>query len=162
MTTNPDPARHLLRHTVATVAYRAAKTLRGAPEHFASFHIGDKTRTPAQILAHMGDLFDWVLSIAEGKQAWHDSTPLPWNAEMERFFAAIKKFDDYLASTESLDASTEAIFQSGIADALTHVGQIAMLRRLGGSPILGENYFKADIAVGRIGVEQAAARREFE
>jgi hypothetical protein len=162
MTTTSDPARHLLRHTVATVAYRAAKTLRGAPEHFASFHIGDKTRTPAQILAHMGDLFDWVLSIAEGKQAWHDSTPLPWNAEVERFFAAIKKFDDYLGSTESLDASTEAIFQSGIADALTHVGQIAMLRRLGGSPILGENYFKADIAVGRIGTEQAAARREFE
>jgi hypothetical protein len=162
MTTNPDPARHLLRHSVATVAYRAAKTLRGAPEHFASFHIGDKTRTPAQILAHMGDLFDWVLSIAEGKQTWHDSTPLPWSAEVERFFAAIKKFDDYLASAESLDASTEAIFQSGIADALTHVGQIAMLRRLGGSPILGENYFKADIAVGRIGADQAAPRREFE
>jgi hypothetical protein len=162
MTTNPDPARHLLRHSVATVAYRAAKTLRGAPEHFASFHIGDKTRTPAQILAHMGDLFDWVLSIEEGKQTWHDSTPLPWSAEVERFFAAIKKFDDYLASAESLDASTEAIFQSGIADALTHVGQIAMLRRLGGSPILGENYFKADIAVGRIGADQAAPRREFE
>jgi hypothetical protein len=162
MTTNLDPARHLLRHTVATVAYRAAKTLRGAPEHFASFHIGDKTRTPAQILAHMGDLFDWVLSIAEGKQAWHDSTPLPWSAEVERFFAAIKKFDDYLASAESLDASPEAIFQSGIADALTHVGQIAMLRRLGGSPILGENYFKADIIVGHVGPDQAAARREFE
>lgn len=162
MTTNPDPARHLLRHTVATVAYRAAKALRGAPEHFASFHIGDKTRTPAQILAHMGDLFDWVLSIAEGKQAWHDSTPLPWNAEVERFFAAIKKFDNYLASAESLDATTEAIFQSGIADALTHVGQIAMLRRLGGSPILGENYFKADIIVGHVGPDQAAARREFE
>jgi hypothetical protein len=162
MTTTSDPARHLLRHTVATVAYRAAKALRGAPEHFPSFHIGDKTRTPAQILAHMGDLFDWVLSIAEGKQTWHDSTPLPWNAEVERFFAAVKKCDDYLASAESLDASVEAIFQGGIADALTHVGQIAMLRRLGGSPILGENYFKADIAVGRIGAEQAAARCEFE
>ena len=162
MNATPDPARHLLRHTVATIAYRAAKTLRGAPEHFASFHIGDKTRTPAQILAHMGDLFDWALSIAEGKQTWHDSTPLPWNAELERFFAAARKFDEYLASPEPLDASAEAIFQGGLADALTHVGQIAMLRRLSGSPILGENYYRADISVGRVGVEQAAPRREFE
>ena len=162
MNATPDPARYLLRHTVATVAYRAAKALRGAPEHFASFHIGDKTRTPAQILAHMGDLFDWALSIAQGKQTWHDSTPLPWNAEVERFFAAAKKFDDYLASAESLDASAEAIFQGGLADALTHVGKIAMLRRLGGSPILGENYFKAGISVGRVGPDQPAPRREFE
>jgi hypothetical protein len=162
MTTGHEPARHLLRHTVATIAYRAAKALRGAPQHFASFHIGDKTRTPAQILAHMGDLFDWALSIAQGKQTWHDSAPLPWNAEVERFFAATKKFDDYLASAEPLHASAEAIFQGGLADALTHTGQIAMLRRLGGSPILGENYFKADIAVGRVGPDQPAPRREFE
>ena len=161
MNANPDPARHLLRHTVATIAYRAAKSVRGAPEHFASFHIGDKTRTPAQILAHMGDLFDWALSIAQGKQAWRDSTPLPWNAEVERFFATAKKFDDYLAA-EPLHDSAEAIFQGGLADALTHVGQIAMLRRLSGSPILGENYFRADISVGRVGVEQTAPRREFE
>jgi hypothetical protein len=162
MTTTADPARHLLRHTVATVSYRAAKAFRGAPEHFASFHIGDKTRTPAQILAHMGDLFDWALSIAQGKQTWHDSTPLPWNAEVERFFAAAKKLDDYLASAQPLHDSAEAIFQGGLADSLTHVGQIAMLRRLGGSPILGENYFKADIAVGRVGPDQPTPRREFE
>src|SRR3979411_2486982 len=162
MTPSIDPERQLLRHTVATVAYRGGKAFRGAPEHFASFHIGDKTRTPAQILAHMGDLFDWALSIAQGKQTWHDSTPLPWNAEVERFFAAAKKFDDYLASTEPLHHSAEAIFQGGLAATLTHVGQIAMLRRLGGSPILGENYFKADIAVGRVGPDQPAPRREFE
>src|SRR5437870_2387905 len=89
MSMSTDPARQLLRHTVATVAYRAGKALRGAPDHFASFHIGDKTRTPAQILAHMGDLFDWALSIAQGKQTWHDSTPLAWNAEIERFFATV-------------------------------------------------------------------------
>src|SRR5467141_2829208 len=162
MTSTSDPARQLLRHTLATVAYRGGKALRGAPDHFASFHIGDKTRTPAQILAHMGDLFDWALSIAQGKQTWHDSTPLPWNAEIERFFSAMKKFDDHLASAEPLHDSAEAIFQGGLADALTHVGQIAMLRRLGGSPILGENYFKADIAVGRVGPDQPAPRREFE
>jgi hypothetical protein len=162
MTSPTDPARQLLRHTVATVAYRGSKALRGASEHFASFHIGDKTRTPAQILAHMGDLFDWALSIAQGQQAWHDSTPLPWSAEIDRFFSSLKKFDDYLASAEPLQGSAEGLFQGPMADALNHIGQIAMLRRLAGSPIKGENYFKSEIAVGRVGPEQSAPRREFE
>lgn len=162
MTPSTDPARQLLRHTVATVAYRGGKALRGAPDHFASFHLGDKTRTPAQILAHMGDLFDWALTIAQGQQAWHDSTPLPWIAEIERFFAAVKKFDDYLASGEPLHGSAEGLFQAPVADALNHIGQIAMLRRLAGAPIKGENYFKADIVAGRLGLVQSAPRREFE
>jgi hypothetical protein len=162
MTASDDPARQLLRHTVATVAYRASKALRGSPEHFASFHIGDKTRTPAQILAHMGDLFDWAFSIAQGKQTWHDSTPLPWNAEVDRFFAALKKFDDLLASPEPFECALEGLFQGPVADALTHIGQIAMLRRLAGSPVKGENYFRAEIAAGRVGPEQSVPRREFE
>ncbi len=162
MTTSSDPARQLLRHTLATVAYRGGKALRGSPDHFASFHIGDKTRTPAQILAHVGDLFDWALSIAQGQQAWRDSTPLSWNAEIDRFFAAVKKFDDYLASGEPLDGSAEGLFQGPVADALNHIGQIAMLRRLAGSPIMGENYFKAEIAAGRVGPDQSAPHREFE
>jgi len=157
-----DSARQLLRHTVAAIAYRAGKALRGAPDHFASFHIGDKTRTPAQILAHMGDLFDWALSIANGQQTWRDSTPLPWDSEIERFFTAVKKFDDQLASDEPLHGSTEGLFQAPVADALSHIGQIAMLRRLAGSPIKGENYFKSDIAAGRVGLAQPAPRREFE
>lgn len=161
-TASPDPARQLLRHTLATVAYRGGKALRGAPDHFASFHIGDKTRTPAQILAHMGDLFDWALSIAQGKQSWHNSTPLAWNAEVERFFATVKKFDNYLASGQPLDTSAEGLFQGPVADALHHIGQIAMLRRLAGAPIKGENYFKADITAGRVGPEQSSPRREFE
>lgn len=162
MTPASDSARQLLRHTVATVAYRGAKALRDAPNHFSSYHIGDKTRTPAQILAHIGDLFDWALSIAQGKQTWSDSRPLSWDAEIERFFAVVKKFDDYLASGEPLGGSAEGLFQGPVADALTHIGQIAMLRRLAGSPILGENYFRSDVAAGRVGPEQSAPRREFE
>jgi hypothetical protein len=162
MTASADPARQLLRHSVATVAYRASKSLRDAPEHFGSFHIGDKTRTPAQIVAHLGDLFDWALSIAQGNQTWHDSAPLPWLAEIERFFASLKKFDEFLASAEPLHASAEGLFQGPVADAFTHIGQIAMLRRLAGSPIKGENYFKSVIAAGRLSLEQTAARREFE
>ena len=162
MTTPSDPARQLLRHTVATVAYRGGKALRGAPESFAPFTLGDSPRTPAKILAHIGDLFDWALSMASGQAAWHDSQPLAWDAEVARFFASLKKFDDYLASPEPLHSPAESLFQGPIADALTHIGQIAMLRRLARCPIKGENYFKAEIATGRVGFEQPAPRREFD
>jgi hypothetical protein len=157
-----DPARQLLRHTVATVAYRGGKALRGAPESFAAFTLGDSPRTPANILAHMGDLFDWAHSMARGEAAWHDSQPLAWDAEVARFFAALKKFDDYLAASEPLHSPAEGLFQGPIADALTHIGQIAMLRRIAGCPIKGENYFKAEITAGRVGIAQSAPRREFD
>jgi hypothetical protein len=162
MSTTADPARQLLRHTVATVAYRGGKALRGAPESFAQFTLSDSPRTPAKILAHIGDLFDWALSMAKGEAAWHDSQPLGWDAEVTRFFAALKKFDDYLASPEPLHAPAESLFQGPIADALTHIGQLAMLRRLAACPIKGENYFKADIAAGHVGPDQSAPRREFD
>lgn len=119
-------------------------------------------RTPVQILAHIGDLFDWGLSIAKGKQTWRDSVPLPWNQEVDRFFAALKSFDDFLASAEPLHAPPEKLFQGPIADALTHVGQIAMLRRLAGAPIRGESYFVANVAVGCVGPEQAKPNKEFD
>jgi hypothetical protein len=155
-------SRQLLRHTVATVAYRGGKAVRGAPDTFADFKAAAGARTPAQILAHIGDLYDWALSCAKGKQTWHDSTPLPWSEEVNRFFAALKAFDDYLASESPLGYPAERIFQGGIADSLTHIGQIAMLRRIAGCPIRGENYFKAQIAVGRVGADQAAPVMEFE
>ena len=151
----------MLRHALATLAYRAGKALRGAPESFAGFKIGEKPRTPAQILAHMGDLMDWGLTCAEGNQAWHDSQPLPWPQEVKRFFKALGAFDAYLASDRPLGASAEKIFQGGVADALTHTGQIAMLRRLAGCPIKGENYYVAEIVAGRVGEEQAGPKREF-
>jgi hypothetical protein len=157
-----DAKRQMLRHTVATLAYRGGKTVRHAPEGFATFRIGESTRTPEKILAHIGDLLDWALSQAKGKEVWRDSTPLPWDQEVERFFGALKKFDDYLASEAPLETSAEKLFQGAIADALTHVGQIAMLRRLAGAPVRGENYFKADIVAGRVGAEQSEARVEFD
>jgi len=152
----------LLRHTVATIAYRGGKVLRVAPEGFAEFRIGAPPRTPAQILAHVGDLFDWALCMAKGQHAWHDSQPLPWNEEVARFFAALAAFDAYLASGAPLGAHAEKLFQGPIADALTHIGQLAMLRRLSGSPMRGENYFVADIAPGRVGPDQRAPVREFD
>lgn len=155
-------ARSLLRHTLATLAYRGGKTIRDAPASFASYGAPETARTPAKILAHMGDLMDWALSMADGSRKWHDSTPLPWDQECERFFAALRKFDDYLASDQPLQAPMEKLFQGPIADALTHVGQLAMLRRMASSSIKGENYFVAEITVGRVGAEQAAPKKVFD
>lgn len=151
--------RELLRHTLATLAYRAARALDGAPDSFALFDGCE--RQPDQILAHMGDLFDWALSIAQGSQRWHNSTPLPWSEEKARFFATLQAFDAYLASNAPLQASAEALFQGPIADALTHTGQLAMMRRLSGSKIPGENYFVAQIAGGQVNANQPAPVKTF-
>ena len=154
-----DPNLPLLRHTVATLAYRAGKALRGAPPEFAGF--SGATRTPVQILAHMGDLFDWALCLADGRHDWHNFTPLPWEEEVARFFAALGRFDQRLASGAPLGCPAEALFQGPVADALTHTGQLAMLRRMAGCPVKGENYFKAGIRAGVVGFDQAAPRVEF-
>ena len=158
----PQYDRELLRHTLATLAYRGGKAFRDAPNGFAEFRAGEKTRTPGQILAHIGDLLDWGLSLAKGAQQWSNSPALPWKDGVARFFAALRAFDDFLASGEALETSAGELFQGPVADAFTHVGQISMLRRLAGSRVRGENYLRADIAVGRVGPEQSAPRREFE
>jgi hypothetical protein len=158
----PDPKRELVRHTLATLAYRGGKAVRGAPADFAEFRPCKTGRTSSQILAHLGDLIDWALSIAAGKQTWRDSKPQSWKEGVDRFFATLQRFDDYLASAEPLHVAPERLFQGPIADAFTHVGQIAMLRRIAESPIRGENYFAADIMAGRVGPDQAAPKREFE
>jgi hypothetical protein len=157
-----DSARTLLRHAVATVAYRGGKVVRGAPPGFADFRSDESTRTPVRILAHINDLFDWALSLAEGEQRWRDSTPQPWDVEVQRFFETLHRFDDYLMSDRPLGNPPERLFQGPVADALTHIGQIAILRRIAGCPIRAENYFKADIVSGRVGSEQTAPRREFD
>jgi hypothetical protein len=154
-----DEKRELLRHTVATLAYRAAHALAGAPEQFADF--SGAGRPPVQILSHLGDLFDWALSAVEGREKWRTSKPHSWITEQQRFFAALHAFDAYLASDEPLYAAVEPLFQGPVADALTHIGQIAMMRRLAGCPICGENYFVADIKAGQVGAEQPAAVQPF-
>src|SRR5256885_14031948 len=112
----------LLRHTLATVAYRGGKALRGAPDSFANYSSGENGRTPARILAHLGDLYDWALSIVSGNQVWKDSQPLQWEKEVERFFASLKNFDDYLASGNERHETAAALFHGPIANPLPPAG----------------------------------------
>ncbi len=155
-----DNGREFLRHTVATLAYRGGKVVREAPAAFANYDGG--TRPPVKILAHIGDLLDWALSMANGSRQWHDSEPIAWEEECARFFAALEALDAYLSSDAPLSCTAEKLFQGPIADALTHVGQLAMLRRMSGMPMKSENYFIAEIASGRVGREQVGAKKEFD
>jgi len=151
----------MLRHAVATLVYRGAKTLRDAPADFAVFRVKPKSRTPIEIVAHMGDLFDWALSMAKGREIWRSLPPQEWNHEVARFYASVKEFDTHLANASVLACPLEKLFQGPIADAISHIGQLAMLRHLFGAPIRGENYFKADIKIGQVGPNQPAPRKEF-
>jgi hypothetical protein len=158
----PDAVRQIARHTLATLAYRASKAVRNAPADFGGFHIGPATRTPNEILTHMGDLMDWALTMAQGRTRWRDGPVQGWSENAQRFFSSVTALDKHLA-----DASVEIpvllqLFHGPIADAITHTGQLTMLRRLAGSPVRGESYQLALIAAGQTGIDQPPPQREFD
>jgi len=152
----------LLRHAVATLAYRAEKVLRDAPETFASARVSASSRSALEIVSHLGDLAEWGQRLAEGDYVWAPNPAREWTAACDRFFASLTALDEALAKSNFEKHAPGVIFQGPIADALTHVGQIAMLRRMAGAPVRGENYFVAAIETGRVGTEQAPPRREFD
>lgn len=158
-----DNGRDFLRHTVATLAYRGGKAVRGVPESFGAVKAADGCRSASEILAHVGDLLDWALTYArDGRHEWHDWPARTWEEDAARFFDGLAALDAFLASDAPLGCPAEQLFQGPIADALTHVGQIALLRRLAGVPVRGENYLRAEIVRGRVGHAQAPPRREFD
>src|SRR5579863_7559737 len=145
-----ESATELFRHALSTLAYRGGKAFRGAPANFSGFRIGTEGRTAGEILSHVCDVLDWGLIMAKDKHVWHESAPQAWDLDVERFFTVLRAFDDFIASGAPLQAPLDKLFQGPVADALTHVGQIAMLRRLAEAPLSAENFFKADIAAGHI------------
>lgn len=151
-----------LRHAVATLAYRAAKVLRNAPTGFESVRACPTCRTAGEIVGHLGDLIEWAERAARGDTTWSVAPPAAWDASVARFFAALGALDQRLASSEPLGCSPEKMFQGPLADALTHVGQLATLRRIAGAPVRGESYVKSGIVAGRVGPEQAPPAFEFD
>jgi hypothetical protein len=145
-----DVKRDLLRHLVATVAYRGGIAVSGAPENFAAFRIDDTARTPGELLAHIGDLLEGSLYLAKGELVSLTSSPLPWGDEVSRFFSAVKGLESYLSSDAPLACPVEKLMQGPIGDALTHIGQIVMLRRIAGKPVRVESYFTVEIVAGGI------------
>jgi hypothetical protein len=151
-----------LRHTLATLAYRAEKALRDVPATFPATRTGATTRTPLQILTHMGDLMEWGHRMALGERRWQHVPCADWSEAHARFFAGLEALDTALAEASPDTATEQAIFQGPIADALTHVGQLTMLRGMAGSPVRPESYARAAIRVGVVGTRQPAERTEFD
>ena len=162
MASDNDARREFLRHAVATLAYRGGKALRDVPEGFATVRACATCRSAGEILKHIGDLLVWALGLATGAHGWREAPVQSWDAEVERFFHGLHQLDEYLAGDAPLVQPAEKLFQGPIADALNHVGQIATLRRLAGSPVRGENYYRAEILMGRVGPEQSSKRVEFD
>jgi hypothetical protein len=158
----PEAARDLLRHLAATLAYRAAKVLRDAPPSFTAFAAGSSTRPPVRIVAHMADLMAWGVTLAHGDYVWKAEGSDDWHAEVRRFFDGLATLDRALAERRLSADSVAKLIQGPLADALTHVGQLAMLRGMAGAPVRPESYARAQIVVGRVGLDQPAAVREFD
>ncbi len=148
-----DAKRELLRHMVATVIYRGGIAVSGVPEGFAMFRVSEVTRAPGEILAHIGDLLEGSFYLLKGELVYLTSSPLSWGEEVSRFFSAAQRLDSYLASDTPLACPVEKLVQCPIGDALTHIGQVVMLRRVAGSPIRAESYFTAEIVPGSVGEE---------
>jgi hypothetical protein len=144
---------------VATVAYRCGIAVLDAPEGFAAFRVSDGMRTPAEVLAHVGDLLEGSLHLLRGELVYLTSSPLPWVAEVSRFFSAARELDSHMESGAPPACPVEKLIQGPVGDALTHVGQLVMLRRLAGSPVRVESYFTAEIIPGRVS-EQSLRRAE--
>ena len=161
MTHDETVERTALRHVLATLAYRTVRATENLPPAFAHFSAHPGSRTPVAILAHMGDLFDWALSMASGHEQWGEAAPLEWEEERVRFHNGIRAFDAYIAGPAAVACPLTRLLQGPLADAMTHAGQLAMLRHMFGQPMKGENYFVADIAIGRIGMDQPAPRKPF-
>ena len=157
-----DDTRAVVRHLVATLAYRGAKVLRGVPPEFASATFGSASRQPVQILAHLGDLMAWAVTLARGEYIWKPAGGDDWHAEVTRFFDGLSVLDGALAADAPPAGAIERLLQGPLADALTHVGQLAMLRGMAGHPVRPEAYARASIAIGRVGLDQAASVREFD
>lgn len=145
-----DVKRELLRHLCATLAFRGGIAIADAPENFAEFRAGEKARSAGEILAHIGDLIQGSHSLMKGEFVYLQSPPQSWPEDVKRFFTAVEEFDSYLASDAPLAQPVEKIMQGPMADALTHVGQIVMLRRLAGQPIHAESYFTVEIKAGEV------------
>jgi len=151
-----------LRQLAATLAYRAAKVFRDVPPDFAHYTCGASTRQPVKIVAHMGDLMAWGVTIADGDIKWHAAGSDDWDHEVSRFFDGLALLDAALAADRPFKGSVDKLIQGPLADALTQVGQLAMMRGMAGVPVRPESYARAKIDAGRVGRDQAAPGYEFD
>ena len=149
-----DPSRALLRHFLAALAYRTQKALRGAPGHFAEYRAGTHVRTPHELLWHMTGVIGYARTMLRGGRFTPPRLPTIAD-EIARFHETLEALrDDFANPSLTATISDEQFLQGPLADAMTHAGQLAMLRRLAGSPVPSENFIYAEIRVENVGSAQ--------
>jgi hypothetical protein len=141
-------ANGLLRHLVATLGYRGRKAISGADAGFATLQVGQGIRTPLEILSHISHLLARSVEIMGGAAP---SSPhaASWDEEYARFLAVLAGLDRELTKCTLGPAIEKKLLQGPLSDAMTHIGQLAMLRRWAGDPLPGERYTEAPIEAGR-------------
>lgn len=150
--------RRLLRHFLAALAYRTQKALRDAPAEFAEFNPGNNVRSPKELVRHMTSVLGYARTYFVGGQ--YRPAPLPSiTDEVVRFHEMVESLAEHIAADDPLadQATAEGLLQGPLSDAMTHAGQLAMLRRLAGNPVEPENFIVADIDARRLGIDQAVA-----
>lgn len=141
----------LIRHFLSTITYRAEKALDKAPDNFPDLELRDGVRTPKEIMHHINELIIRSKARIKNENLVNLTVePLKWEDEVNRLFFAIKELDDAVVEDQdNIDPElAKRLLQGPLADVMTHIGQLAMLRRLAGSPIIGENFMSADISAG--------------
>ncbi len=149
-----EKTRKLLSHSVAAIAYRTHKAIHGAPAGFGSFKAGPGVRTPQQILRHMSDVLGFASTFYTGGR-WRAHLKPSWSEEVDRFYEVLGVLRQHILDDELKGTTPERLLQGPLSDAISHSGQLAMLRRLAGSPIPPENFIEADIHEDRVGADQA-------
>jgi len=149
-----NETRAMLRHFLAAIAYRMQKALRGAPESFGSFEAGQQVRAPSELVRHMTSVLGYARSCFGGSRSQLE--PLPdLGAEVARFHSMLEELSQHLAAgTELRGITEERLLQGPLSDAMTHVGQLAMLRRLAGSPVAPESFVEAAVDPANVGPNQ--------
>ena len=156
-----DPERELLTHFLAAIAYRTQKALRGAPPHYPGFAAGHQARTPVQLLRHMTSVLGYARTLCLGGSYPIEPEPLAaFDDEIARFHEMVKALGDLLtAGTPTRDISHRQLLQGPFSDVMTHVGQLALLRRLADAPVAPENFVFADMRSDRLGSDQPMPAR---
>jgi len=151
--------RALLRHFLATLAYRTQKAIRGAPPDYWFFEAGHEVRTPKVLLEHMTSVLGHARCRFRGGEWWPDPLDTP-EEEIIRFHDMLQDLSDHLEVGDALvDTTPYRLLQGPFSDAMTHAGQLAMLRRLHGVPVPPEDFIHAEIDPGEPGRDPSAPTR---
>lgn len=150
--------KELVRHFLAVLAYRAQKSLRSCPVNFAEFTAGSGIRTPHELVRHMNGVLHYALMVLRSNDLDYrgNLATLTWPEEISRFHDTLHHIDEELTGDKTVDEELlKPVLQGPLADAMTHVGQLGLLRRMSGSPVQAEHFLKANIETGRVGMEQS-------